>query len=178
VRIVDDAGAPLPAGAEGRLVVRAQAEGVRFLGYLGGEPRVPPWHDWVVTGDRALLTDEGYLQFRGRRDDVIRRRGENVSAWQLEQALATMPDVIDVAAVGVESDLTEEDVLVAISVTPGAELHPAAVRAWCAQRLPRHCVPRYVWIGPELPRNRSGKVVKGRLRDEATLRSAWDGERR
>lgn len=178
VRVLGDDGAPQPAGAEGHLAVRARAEGVRCLAYLGGEPAVPLWKDWFVTGDRALLTQDGYLQFRGRRDDVIRRRGENISAWELEETVATMPGVVDVAAVGVESDLTDEDVLVALTVTPDAGIDPLAVRAWCMQRLPRHCAPRYVWIGAELPRNRSGKIVKWRLRDQTTLRSAWDGERR
>lgn len=178
VRIVDDHGTPLPSDVEGHLAVRARAEGVRFAGYLGGEPVVPPWQDWFVAGDRAVLSPDGYLQFRGRRDDVIRRRGENVSAWELEETLAAMPGIVDVAVVGVDSELTEEDVLVALTVVPGAEIDPAAVRAWCAQRLPRHCVPRYVWIGPELPRNRSGKIVKSRLREATVLGAAWDGERR
>jgi crotonobetaine/carnitine-CoA ligase len=178
VRILGEDGSPLPAGEEGHLAVRPRAEGVRFLGYLGGEPATPPWHDWFVTGDRALLTADGYLRFRGRRDDVIRRRGENISAWEVEETVAMMPGVVDVAAVGVPSELTEEDVLVALTVAPGAEIDPMVVRTWCASRLPRHCVPRYVWIGPELPRNRSGKIVKRRLREETTLRAAWDGERR
>jgi len=178
VRIDDDAGAQLPPGQIGQLAVRARAPGIRFLGYLGGELPACAWDDWFVTGDRALITDDGYLQFHGRRADVIRRRGENISAWEVEQALSAMPGVVDVAAVGVPSELTEEDLLVAVTAAPGAHVSPARVRAWCAQRLPPHWVPRYVLLGAELPRNTSGKVVKQALRDGAALAAAWDGEQR
>jgi crotonobetaine/carnitine-CoA ligase len=178
VRINDEAGAQLPPGQVGQLAVRARAAGIRFLRYLDDEGGVPAWDDWFVTGDRALITDDGYLQFHGRRADVIRRRGENISAWEVEQALSVMPGVLDVAVVGVPSQLTEEDVFVAVTAVPGADVSAAGVRAWCAQRLPQHCVPRYVLLDAELPRNSSGKIEKQALRDDATLGAAWDSEQR
>lgn len=176
VRILDAAGQPLPAGHTGQLAVRANAPQIRFLGYVGGTPAGPPPDGWFVTGDRALLSEDGYLQFRGRRSDVIRRRGENISAWEVEEVLAALPGVIDAAVVGIASELTEEDVLAAISTAPGADVDAQAVRDWCVSHLPIHCVPRYVWIGPELPRNRSGKIVKADLRSEETLCQALDFE--
>jgi carnitine-CoA ligase len=161
--IVDDAGTPLPPGRVGHLAVRARAAGVRFLHYIGDDPVAPEWWQWFRTGDLAVISDDGVLQFRGRRADVIRRRGENISAWEVEQVLRMLPGAVDVAAAGVPSELTEEDLLVAVVPAPGARLDPAQVREWCAMHLPAHSVPRHVWIGADLPRSDTGKIRKDEL---------------
>ncbi|MET9245985.1 AMP-binding protein [Nonomuraea sp. NPDC003709] len=176
VVIRDDDGQPVPAGRIGQITVRPRAESMIFSGYAGDPAATGKAlrDGWFVTGDRGRLDDDGFLHFAGRRADVIRRRGENIPTWDVEQAVAAMPGVLDVAAVGVPSELTEEEVLVAVTAAPGATLSPPQVHAWCLDRLPRHAVPRYVRVLDALPRNASTKVVKGDLRDQGVPPDAWD----
>ncbi|MEW1847403.1 AMP-binding protein, partial [Nonomuraea angiospora] len=176
VVIRDDDGLPVPAGRIGQITVRPRAESMIFSGYAGDPAATGKVlrDGWFMTGDRGRLDDDGFLHFAGRRADVIRRRGENIATWDVEQAVAAMPDVLEVAAVGVPSELTEEEVLVAVTAAPGATLSPQRVHAWCLDRLPRHAVPRYVRVLDALPRNASAKVVKGDLRDQGVAPDAWD----
>ncbi|GAA0514837.1 ATP-dependent acyl-CoA ligase [Paractinoplanes deccanensis] len=145
---------------DGRIAVRPRAKHISALGYVGSsEP--PP--EWVLTGDLGDFDGDGRLVFRGRHADVIRRRGENISAWQVESVVAAMPGVREAAAVGVPSELTEEDLLVAaVGAVTEEDVH-----AWCRDRLPRYAWPRYVVLLDALPRNAAAKVSKSRLRDVA-----------
>ncbi|MBT2224925.1 AMP-binding protein [Nonomuraea sp. NEAU-A123] len=176
VVITDDHGHPLPAGQIGQITARPRAQSITFTSYAGDDAATGKVlrDGWFTTGDRGRLDDDGYLYFAGRRTDVIRRRGENIPTWDVEQAVAAMPGVLDAAAVGVPSELTEEEVLVAVSAAPGTTLTAPQVHAWCLDRLPRHAVPRYIRILNDLPRNTSTKVVKGELRGQGVPPDAWD----
>ncbi len=177
VSILDDTGRPLPPGETGQIAVRAQRPDMRFRGYAGDPATTAAvlQDGWFRTGDRGRLDADGFLTFAGRRGDVVRRRGENIATWDVEQVLRALPGVVDAAAIGVESDLTEQELLVVLATDRA--LDGPAVRDWCRTRLPRHAQPRYVRIARELPRNGSGKVVKALLPstvDEHT----WDAEAR
>jgi crotonobetaine/carnitine-CoA ligase len=179
VAILDEAGRSLPPGETGQIVVRPRWPRLTFAGYAG-DPEVTAraWRDgWFRTGDRGVLDADGYLRFAGRRADVVRRRGENIATWDVEETVRVMPGVADVAAVGVASDLTEQELLVVLEATPGARADGPAVHAWCREKLPRHAVPRYVRVVPELPRNPNGKVRKTVLAAEGVNSSTWDAER-
>ncbi|GLZ46913.1 ATP-dependent acyl-CoA ligase [Actinomycetospora sp. NBRC 106375] len=173
VAIIDDAGRPVPAGEVGQIAARPRAAHVAFLGYAGESPF--PAGGWFTTGDRGRVDADGYLAFAGRRADVVRRRGENVAAWDVEEVVRAMPGVVDVAVVGVDAELTEQEVLAAV-VADGPGVTAGAVRAWCAGRLPRHAVPRYVRLLAELPRTASGKVRKPALAAEGVTADTGDGE--
>ncbi|MFD4192038.1 AMP-binding protein [Amycolatopsis thermoflava] len=178
VAILDEAGQPLPPGHTGQIAVRPRLRHVTFRRYAGDpEATAAVLRDgWFRTGDRGRLDADGYLTFAGRRGDVVRRRGENIATWDVEQVLRALPGVVDAAAVGVASELTEQEILVVLASTD-RNLDGPTVRDWCRTRLPRHALPRYVRIARELPRNGSGKVVKALLPttpDEST----WDAERR
>ncbi|WP_284748208.1 AMP-binding protein [Amycolatopsis sp. RTGN1] len=178
VAILDETGQALPSGRTGQITARARLPDMRFRGYAGdpGATAAVLRDGWFRTGDRGRLDADGYLTFAGRRGDVVRRRGENIATWDVEQVLRALPGVVDAAAVGVESDLTEQELLVVLATADHA-LDGPAVRDWCRTRLPRHAQPRYVRITRELPRNGSGKVVKSLLPttpDEST----WDAEAR
>ncbi|GAB2587407.1 ATP-dependent acyl-CoA ligase [Paractinoplanes abujensis] len=171
VTLRDGAGKPVPQGEIGGITVRARHPHISTLGYVGG-PGGPP--EWIATGDLGRFDDGGRLVFCGRHSDVIRRRGENISAWDVESAVAAMPGVREAAAAGVSSEFTEEDLLVAVGA--GADVTPGDVHAWCRERLPRHAWPRYVAVLDSLPRNGSGKVSKPALRDPALVAAAADLE--
>lgn len=178
VAILGEDGRPLPPGAVGRIAVRPRLPHMTFSGYAGDPAATAAvWRDgWFRTGDRGRLDGEGRLSFAGRRADVVRRRGENVSTWEVEQVAGAMPGVIDAAAVGVSSELTEQEILVAVAVVPGSGTDEAAVHEWCRTRLPRHAVPRFVRIMAGLPRNPNGKVVKAVLAEGGTGGPVWDAD--
>lgn len=178
VAILGEDGRPLPPGEVGQIAARPQLRHMTFSGYVGdAEATAAVWRDgWFVTGDRGRLDADGYLHFAGRRADVVRRRGENVATWDVEQVVVAMPGVVDAAVVGVPSELTEEEVLVVLSAAPGASVDGPAVWDWCRGRLPRHAVPRFVRVVPELPRNPNGKVLKRVLAEHAVDAATWDAE--
>ncbi|MBL7255541.1 AMP-binding protein [Paractinoplanes lichenicola] len=171
VTLRDAAGKPVPQGETGGITVRARHPHISTLGYVG-TPGPPP--EWIATGDLGRFDEDGRLVFCGRHSDVIRRRGENISAWDVESAVAAMPGIREAAAVGLSSEFTEEDLLVA--VVPARDVTPEDVHAWCRERLPRHAWPRYIAVLESLPRNGSSKVSKPALRDPALVAAAADLE--
>lgn len=182
VAILGETGRRLPAGQTGQIAVRPRRPHITFAGYAGDPAATAgAWSDgWFRTGDRGVLDADGYLRFAGRRADVVRRRGENIATWDVEEAVRAMPGVADAAAVGVASDLTEQELLVVLETAPGPRTDGPAwgrsVHAWCRERLPRHAVPRYVRVAAELPRNASGKVRKTALAEEGIDQGTWDAE--
>ncbi|MEQ1703975.1 MAG: ATP-dependent acyl-CoA ligase, partial [Ilumatobacteraceae bacterium] len=121
---------------------------------------------------------DGFFYFVGRRTDSIRRRGENISAFEVEEVVKLHPAVLDAAAYGVPSELTEDDVMVAVVVRAGVSFEPADLTSFCADRMARHMVPRYVDVVDELPRTPTEKVRKDALRERGLTPTTWDSERR
>lgn len=176
VAILDEAGRPLPPWEVGQIAARPRLPHMAFLEYAGDPEATSSVRadGWFRTGDRGRLDADGYLSFAGRRADVVRRRGENVAAWDVERVLVEMPGVLDAAVVGVASELTEQEILAVLTPAVGAELTGPAVRDWCRPRLPAHALPRFVRIVPELPRNPNGKVLKAALGVDP---DTWDAGR-
>lgn len=175
VAVLDEDGDALPAGLVGQIAVRARLPHMTFSGYASDSDATARVLDrgWFHTGDRGSFDSDGYLTFAGRRADVVRRRGENIATWDVEQVLRAMPGVTDAAAVGVPSELTEEEILVVLDVS-AVQVDGPAVRDWCRARLPRHAVPRFVRIAGGLPRNTNGKVVKSVLAERGVDGTTWD----
>jgi crotonobetaine/carnitine-CoA ligase len=176
VRVVDESDAPLPAGEVGEICVRPHEPSSIFSGYFGEPQRtIEAWRNlWFHTGDRGWFDDDGDLWFSDRVGDVIRHMGEFVSSYELEQAVLAHPDVQMVAAFGVPSELIEEEVMVAVVPQPGSRLDEPAIRRWCADRLPRNAIPRFVELVPELPMTPTGKVEKFRLRERGVGPATYD----
>ena len=177
VRVVDELGMPMPDGSTGTVHVRPRRPGLTFTEYVGdATATTDAWRDgWFVTGDRGRLED-GWLRHEGRAADIIRRRGVTIDAEQVEQAALSHADVQEAAAVGVVSELTEDEVLLVIVARPGTDPDPDAVRRHCADHLPRHSVPRFVSVEASLPRTSSLKIVHRALRDRGLPPSAWDAD--
>lgn len=180
LRVVDDARQVVPASVVGGIEVRPLMPAVMMLRYHGPAwVTEEAWRDgWFQTGDRGWLDADGELHFAGRQKDSIRRRGENISAWEVETALAGHPSVRESAAYGVDSPLSDEEVMIA--VTPGASAQgDEAELAWtiwrhCKEHLPAFAVPRYIRLVAVLPRTATGRVEKWRLREDGVSDDTFD----
>ncbi len=133
------------------------------------------WRDgWFRTGD-AVAQQDGWFRFVGRTKDFIRRRGENIAAHDVEEALRAHPDVADAAAYAVPSPLGEEEVMATIVLRAGAAEDPRALAAHAARLLPRFAVPRFLAFALALPVTETGKVRKAELASQGSA-AAWDRE--
>jgi crotonobetaine/carnitine-CoA ligase len=182
VAVVDEHDREVGPGEPGELVLRPKQPFVLTTGYYGDwEATTRCFRNmWFHTGDRVWRDDDGYYYFLDRMKDAIRRRGENISAFDLECEINLHPAVLECAAIGVPSELEDEDIKVSVVVRPGADpLDPAELVAFCEERLPRSMVPRYVEFVGALPRTPTDKVAKYRLRaqgDHGLTPATWDRE--
>jgi crotonobetaine/carnitine-CoA ligase len=181
VAVVDEDDREVPAGEPGELVVRPRQPFVITTGYYGmPEATARAFRNmWFHTGDRAWRDDDGYFYFLDRIADAIRRRGENISAFDIECEVNLHPDIVESAAYGVPSELGEEDVKLAVVRSPGSDLSEPELAAYCAARLPSFMVPRYIEFVGELPRTPTDKVAKHELRargDRGITPGTWDRE--
>ena len=166
VQVVDDEDRAVVPGATGEIVCRPRRPHVMFEGY-DGRPEATLdqlGNLWFHTGDLGRMDEHGNLTYVDRKKDAMRRRGENISSFEVEQALLRVPAVAEVAAVGHPSDLGEDDVMVCVVATDGADFDVFAFMDFCCDRLPYFAVPRYVDVVDELPKNAVGRVLKHELR--------------
>ncbi len=174
VRIVDELDEPVAAGTVGELVVRADPWSV-MLGYYGMPERtVQAWRNgWFHTGDAFRADEAGYFYFVDRMNDAIRRRGENISSFEVEAAVGQHPQIRECAAVGVRTPFGDDEVLVAVIAEDG--FRPEALREFLPGRLPAFMHPRYVRVLADLPRNTTtGRVRKAELREDGVTATTWD----
>jgi len=176
--VVDDDGEPVSAGEVGELVIRPRRRHVIMQGYWRKpEATLEAFRDlWFHTGDLMRLRPHGSLEYVGRKKDSIRRRGENVSAWEVEQVAMLHDGVSEAAAFGVPSPVGDEDVAMLLVRAPGQELDLASLRASMARDLSRHAVPRYLEVVSELPKTPSERIAKAQVRDRGLSAAAFDAE--
>ena len=142
------------------------------------EKTVEAWRNlWFHTGDRVVVDGEGYFTFIDRLKDAIRRRGENISSFEVEQVLAGHPGITTAAVFPVRSELAEDEVMAAIILKPGHGILPEEVLRYCEPRLPYYALPRYLDFVDELPTTENGKVRKAELRARGVTATTWDRER-
>ena len=184
LRLVDEHDVPVPVGTPGELIVRNTRPWTINSGYKNmPEATANAWRNgWFHTGDEFLLDEEGNFFFLDRKKDVIRRRGVNISSYEVEEEVRSHPDVKDVAAVAVrnpdmEESAGDEEVKVVVVLEDGASLEPEALLEYLTPRMPRHWLPRFVELAPELPRTESFKVRKSDLRDAGVTAAMWDREK-
>ena len=165
-------------GTAGELVVRSD-EPLAFASeyFHSPEKTTEAWRDgWFHSGDRVVRQADGYFRFVDRLKDVIRRRGENISSFEVEQVLLSHGAVANAAAFPVRSALAEDEVMAAVMVRPGCKITEAELVEFCELRLPYFAVPRYVEFMRELPSTESGKVQKYKLRQRGITAKTWDRE--
>lgn len=177
LRIVDEQDRELPVGGVGEIVIRPNAPWVMFRGYHGRfQHTVDVWRNlWFHTGDRGYFDADGWLYFAGRCKDVIRRRGENVSAEEVESVVHEHPGVSECAAIAVPSELSEEDIKIVVTLNGRVAVTEPELAQFCADKMPPYMVPRYIEFheGP-LPRTPSEKIAKDRLRARERPGYTWD----
>jgi crotonobetaine/carnitine-CoA ligase len=177
-KIVDENDEEVPDGTPGELVLRADDAFAFATGYWRmPEQTVESWRNlWFHSGDRAVRDPDGSFRFLDRMKDAIRRRGENISAWEVEQVLLGHDDVAAAAVVPVPSVLGEDEVLACVVPRDGATLDPEELVRHCEPRLAYFAIPRYVEVVDELPLTENGKVRKFVLRERGVTPAAWDRE--
>ena len=176
VRIVDDQDYEMPANTPGEIVVRPLRPDIMFQGYWR---RPEDTHKlmrnmWFHTGDVGKFDDDGFFYFVDRKKDYLRRRGENISSFEMEAAFAVHPALAEVAVHAVPSDKGEDDVKVTAVLHAGMQLDPKDLFHWAADAVPYYALPRYIEFRSSLPKNPQGRVLKYLLRDEGKTAGTWD----
>jgi carnitine-CoA ligase len=175
-RLVDEHDQDVPEGQIGELILRADLPWVMTTGYLNNPAATAAaWRNgWFHTGDAFRRDAGGNYFFADRMKDAIRRRGENISSYELEAVVGTHPAVREAAAVAVPSPVGEDDVLVVVAPVEGAEVDPEELLRFLVPLLPHYMVPRYVRTVPELPKTPTAKVQKHLLRADAVTADTYD----
>ncbi len=167
IRIVDEEGGEVAMGEVGEAWLRMPGREREY--YRDPEATARTWNDgWLLTGDLARLDEDGYLYIVGRKKDVIIRGGNNIHATDVEAVLHEHPAVMEAAVVGIPHPVLGEDVAAAVVLSPGASVTVEELREHCISRLADYKSPRKIEIVDELPRNATGKVLKGELRGRLT----------
>jgi carnitine-CoA ligase len=177
-RVVDADDNALPRGEPGELLLRASEPYAFAMGYFAmPEKTVEAWRNlWFHTGDRVICDQNGYFVFIDRLKDAIRRRGENISSYEVEQVLLSHP-LIEVAAVfPVKSEMAEDEVMTAIVLREGAKLDEVNLMQFCETRMAYFAVPRFVEYLSQLPATENGKIQKFKLRERGITPNTWDRE--
>lgn len=179
IRVVDERDEEVGPGVVGELVVRAGDPWVMNAGYYGmPEQTARAWRNgWFHTGDGFRYDEDGNYYFVDRMKDAIRRRGENVSSFEVEAFVSRHPKVAESAAVAVPSELTEDEIKICVVVRPGEELTPEELIDFLAPLMPKFMVPRYVEFIDGLPKTQGTmRTRKVELRDAAVNEGTWDRE--
>ncbi|MDH2401209.1 ATP-dependent acyl-CoA ligase [Bradyrhizobium sp. SSUT18] len=177
-QIVDENDSALPDGQAGELLLRAREPFAFASGYFGmPEKTVEAWRNlWFHSGDRVVRDADGHYRFIDRMKDSIRRRGENVSSWEVEQTIQSHPAVAACAIYPLPSELGEDEVAVAILLEPGQSLEPVDIVRHCEGQIAYFAIPRYVRILSQMPLTENGKIKKGVLREAGVTTDIWDRE--
>ena len=178
-QVVDEHDLPLGPNEIGELVVRTREPWVINSGYHGmAEATAAAWRNgWFHTGDGFRYDEDGNWYFVDRMKDAIRRRGENISSFEVEALVCEHPDVVECAAVAVPSEYLEDDVKVCAVLGPDVDLAPDALLDFLAPRMPKFMVPRYIEFVADLPKtDATFRTRKVELRQDPLNDATWDRE--
>lgn len=179
VRIFDDQDREVPPNTPGEIVVRPNKPDIMFQGYWRRPEATMAAmrNQWFHTGDIGKFDNEGFLYFLDRKKDYLKRRGENISSFEMETTFKQHPAIAEVAVHAVPAKIGEDDVKVTAVLKPGASLTEEALCRWAIERVPYFAVPRYIEFRAALPQNTQGKVLKFQLREEGATPGTWDIEK-
>ncbi|GAC1468688.1 MAG: ATP-dependent acyl-CoA ligase [Gemmatimonadaceae bacterium] len=172
-RVVDDAGADVPRGEVGELLLRSP---VHMKGYYRNPEQTATTirNGWLHTGDLVRQDDDGYFYFVDRKKDIIRVRGENVASSEVEDVLNEHPLVLEVAVIGVPSELTDDDIAAFVVLGGDVDLSSEDLRDWCRTKLASFKLPRYIWQVDALPKTETLRTEKHQLRADTIVRLQAD----
>ena len=169
-RVVDDEGRDVPVGEAGELWVKTP---IIMQGYFRDPEQTANTFegDWFKTGDLVKRDEDDYFYFISRKRDIIRRRGENIAAAELDRVVGEHSAVAEAGTIAVPSELGEDDIFVVVATKPGASVTAVEIAEWCRARLAPQKVPRYVAFIDELPHTPTHKIAKALLRADTALRA-------
>lgn len=169
-RVVDDEGRDVADGEPGELWVKTP---IIMQGYFrDSEQTANAFHDgWFKTGDLVRRDSDGYFFFISRKRDIIRRRGENIAAAELDRVVGEHPAVAEAGTIAVPSELGEDEIFVVVAVKKGASVTAEEIADWCRAHLAPQKVPRFVAFVDELPHTPTHKILKSQLREDKALRA-------
>jgi crotonobetaine/carnitine-CoA ligase len=176
IKLVDEQGNETPAGVAGQLLFhvdpakKGAVEYYKNLGASGDKTR----GEWEYTGDLMYCDENGYLYFVGRSTDSMRRRGENVSAHDVEQAILKHPDVLEAAAYAVPSEMTEDEIMASVKPIEGGEISAQQLWSFLQDKLAKFAIPRYIRIVDDFPRTESFRIKKGELKATGVTPDTFD----
>jgi len=178
-KVVDDEDNELPPGKIGEMIIRPTDPTEVWVQYYK-EPDAT--HEkmkdgWFRSGDLAMVDEEGFFFFKGRKKDAIRRRGENVSAQEVEMVIDRHPSVLESSVFGVPSELSEEDIMAAVVLKKTQELSPEALIEYCQTNMARFMVPRYIEFMDALPKTPTLRTEKYKLVKRGITAATWDREK-
>jgi crotonobetaine/carnitine-CoA ligase len=179
VKIVDDDGVKVGLNTPGELLVRPRKPYCMMLEYYN-MPRetMETWGDlWFHTGDILMELDDGHFTFVDRKKDALRRRGENISSFEVESAVNKHPAVLQSAVVAVPSGMGDDDVMLCVTLQPDMTLGPDELIRHCREHMARFMVPRYVRVVDDLPHTPTQRVRKHVLREQGLTADTWDREK-
>ena len=181
IRVVDDEDFDLPCGQTGEILVRTTLPWHSAQGYYNmPQATLSAYQNlWFHTGDRGYLDEDGYIYFVDRKKDAIRRRGENISSFEVEQIILKHPAVLEVAAFPVTSEYSEDEVMVSVVLGADRTLSEVELIEYCKENMAYYMVPRFIDFVSELPKTMTLKVEKYKLKADAGQRLAevWDREK-
>lgn len=176
-KIADENGKRLQVGEVGEILIRSLKKHTFMEGYykMPDKTEEAMLEGWFRTGDLGYADEDGYMYFCDRLKQCIRRRGENISSWEVEKVINAHPKVLESAAVGVPSEVGEEDVKVYVILRKGENLPYEEFIKWCEERMAYFMVPRYVQYVDSFPKTATERVQKFKLKEEG-IGNAWDRE--
>ncbi|MBW2086102.1 MAG: AMP-binding protein, partial [Deltaproteobacteria bacterium] len=179
-KLVDDDGNEVPQGEVGELINKVPEDRKgRVVEYYknpeASEEKVKG--GWIRSGDLFYADQEGNLFFVDRKTDSMRRRGENISSWEVENVVEKHPHVAESAAFGVPSELGEDEVMIHVVPKAGAKLDLKNLINFCVENMPYFMVPRYIDVTDEVPRTQTHRVLKGDMKKRGVTERTWDREK-
>lgn len=179
IAIQDEEGNCCLPGEAGEICVRPRFPSTTMNGYFGvPEKTVEVTADcWFHTGDRGMIDADGFLFFLDRLKDAIRRRGENISSFEIERILNSHPAVAESAVIPVPAQLGEDEVKAVLVFKPDSSVSEEEIFQFSAANMPYFMVPRYIEVRTELPRTPTMKIKKAELKSECNGEATWDCEK-
>jgi crotonobetaine/carnitine-CoA ligase len=179
IKLFDDNDNEVPVGEIGEIVFRPKEPYTMMLEYYNmPEKTLEACSNlWFHTGDLAKKDADGYFYFVDRKKDALRRRGENISSFEVERAINTHPKILESAAVAVESELAEDEVKICVVLQPGESLTYEELISFAVERMPYFAVPRYVEFMDSLPKTPTERIQKYILKKAGVTENTWDREK-
>ncbi len=180
IRLVDEAGNDVPVGETGELLFKVNPDKKSTVEYYKNTEATESKTkgEWEHTGDFMYRDDKGFLYFVGRKTDSMRRRGENVSAYEVEKVILKNPKVQECAVYGVPSELTEDEIMASVTVVSGEKLSPADLWEFLQDKLAKYAIPRYIRIVDDFPRTETFRIKKNEVKAVGVTPDTFDAEKR